>query len=259
MTSRLHDLSHRELHTTINTISPWQTDLGLAALLELARRELKADSTSWLIVFSGQYGRDTPVIEWMDSWKVIDVDHHQLSRDEYWQYVDYCQQLAKKTGSISPLTRQAIHSVGTHRCHRLSGLNTTDTAYHHHHGNRDRLVGIYNLNSNAESYLLADRETGQLSETDSKQLLEILLTFPRLQHWLMLERGLAAQCKRPLPPRQTQLAHLLLQPLGKADIAREMGLAESTVHSYIIALYRNFQISSRPELMSLWLDLPPQH
>lgn len=249
VTPAWQNLSHRELHSIINSISPWQTGQGLQALLELARRALNADSTSWLMTFSGHYGRDTPVIDWMEGWKVMDVAHWQIDTQAYWQYVDDCQTRFKETGTISPLTRESIQYIGTHRCHRLSELKD----FQQDNSARDRLLGIRSLNTKAESYLLADRTGTTFSDSDSRELLELIRTFPRLHHWLMLERGLATQCERPLSPRQRELAHLLLQPLGKADIAQKMGLAESTVHSYIMALYRNFQVGSRPELMSLWL------
>ncbi|MCK0154038.1 LuxR C-terminal-related transcriptional regulator [Alcanivorax sp. S6407] len=254
MTSAWQDLSNRELHSAINSLTPWQTAEGLAALLELARRTLNADSTSWLITFSGDYGRDTPVIDWMEGWKVMDVAHWQTGREEYWQYVDACQIRIREAGVLTPLTVEAIRHVGSHRCHRLSQLE--QSAGQNDGRGRDRLSGVYHLNNRAESYLLADRTEGNFSDSENHALMELILSFPRLQHWLMLERGLARQCERPLSPRQQQLVHLLLQPFNKAEIAERMGLAQSTVHSYTIALYRNFHVGSRHELMSLWLSAP---
>ena len=256
MTSDWQDLTNRELHACINSISPWQTRQGLDALLELTKRTLNADSTSWLITFSGHYGRDTPVIDWMEGWKVMDVAHWQTDREAYWKYVDACQAELQQAGGLSPLTIEAIRHVGEHRCHRLSQLAKTGAANHNAGRHRDRLSAVVSLNANAESYLLVDRTEGIFSDNESRDLMDLMLSFPRLHHWLMLERGLTCQCERPLSPRQQQLVHLLLQPLNKADIATRMGLAESTVHSYTMTLYRNFQVGSRPELMSLWLASP---
>ncbi|MQX51693.1 helix-turn-helix transcriptional regulator [Alcanivorax sediminis] len=266
MTSIWQGYSDQALYSCINSLAPWHTDRALQALLELARRTLNADSTGWLIAFRGDYGRDTPVIELLDSWKVMDVAHNQLTRDEYWTRSKDYQALATEKGELDPLTLQAIEHTGQHRCHRLSQLGDDDDAPHWvrtEHFSRfdihDRLLGIHHLHAGTESYLIANRDKGSFGDHDSQSLLALMKTFPRLHYWLMLERGLADQCERPLSPRQRQLVHLLLQPLGKTEVAERMGLAQSTVHSYTMALYRNFNVSSRPELMSLWLASADHH
>lgn len=56
-----------------------------------------------------------------------------------------------------------------------------------------------------------------------------------------------------LYPRQRMVMNLLLDGLGRKQIAANMGLSENTVAGYARDVYRHFQVCSQPELMRKFL------
>lgn len=68
----------------------------------------------------------------------------------------------------------------------------------------------------------------------------------------------------PLSPQEKRVLELLLTDAPEREIAARMGLAESTIHSYVASIFRKFGVRGRKGLMSLWLqhqqgqELPPR-
>lgn len=58
----------------------------------------------------------------------------------------------------------------------------------------------------------------------------------------------------PLSPQERRVLELLLTDAPEREIAASMGLAESTIHSYIASIFRKFGVRGRKGLMSLWLQ-----
>lgn len=61
-----------------------------------------------------------------------------------------------------------------------------------------------------------------------------------------------------LSPRQRETLELLLDGLSEKEAAAEMGLKQSTVHSYIVELHRHFDVRSRGELLSYFVRRSPE-
>lgn len=61
-------------------------------------------------------------------------------------------------------------------------------------------------------------------------------------------------CGAKLPPRLQQVLAGIKQGLPSKEIARRLNLSVHTVHDYVKELYRRFGVSSRAELLSLWVD-----
>jgi DNA-binding CsgD family transcriptional regulator len=57
-----------------------------------------------------------------------------------------------------------------------------------------------------------------------------------------------------LSPRLRETLRLLLAGEGEKQVAARMGLRRSTVHEYITEIYRRLQVSSRGELMALFVN-----
>lgn len=78
-----------------------------------------------------------------------------------------------------------------------------------------------------------------------------------------------ASCVEPqladLPPRRRQALDLLLDGDSEKQAAATLGIAPSTFHEHVLALYRDFGVSSRAELMAWFIgrqhpridDIPP--
>lgn len=62
--------------------------------------------------------------------------------------------------------------------------------------------------------------------------------------------------KTPLTPTERRVLGLLLTKASEKVIAECLGLATSTAHQHVVALFRKFGVRSRAELMSLWLSRP---
>jgi len=60
-----------------------------------------------------------------------------------------------------------------------------------------------------------------------------------------------------LPRRQVQVLNALLGGESEKEIAFRLGISPNTVHVYVKALYRRHNVSSRAELMSLWVSARP--
>lgn len=65
---------------------------------------------------------------------------------------------------------------------------------------------------------------------------------------------LGPKAPTPLSPQERRVLELLLTDAPEREIAASMGLAESTVHSYIATVFRKFGVRGRKGLMSLWLQ-----
>lgn len=59
---------------------------------------------------------------------------------------------------------------------------------------------------------------------------------------------------RQLSDRQTDVLHLLLQGRSEKEVARELGVSTHTVHTHVKKLYIEFNVSSRGELLALFID-----
>ena len=68
--------------------------------------------------------------------------------------------------------------------------------------------------------------------------------------------------KRPLPnlsPRMRQTLDRLLVGDSEKQIARHLGVSKHTVHVYVKALYRGFEVCSRGELLAKFVHRPESH
>lgn len=63
----------------------------------------------------------------------------------------------------------------------------------------------------------------------------------------------ALDAERLLSPRERDVMELLLTGLSEKEIAHQLSMTSRSVHQRITAIYRNYGIRSRPELMALLL------
>ncbi len=68
------------------------------------------------------------------------------------------------------------------------------------------------------------------------------------------EQGVSSELiPQGLSPRQHQTLELLLSGDGEKQIAAKMKISPHTVHGYVKSVYRRFDVSSRAELLALWV------
>jgi len=73
---------------------------------------------------------------------------------------------------------------------------------------------------------------------------------------LLMSHGLLL-ASAPLTPTEHKVLQLLLTEATEKRIAHRLGLAESTTHQHVVAIFRKFGVHSRAGLMSLWFNRPP--
>lgn len=253
------ELALLELKNRIHAAPAWESAKMLSLYQEYARKVLAVDSVSWLAAYAGPYGKECWKTELLNGWKVTDVVYldkaHEIPQSHYYSYV-------QKNGK-EPLTQLALATVGKTRVLHIDTAELEQLKSHpeqkgycEHLGVSQRMLGVYHLDEQAESYLMADRlSRGKpFSQQDKENLYRLLVEFPRVHYWLFLERGLIPPAERPIGPRYQEVLTLLQQNLTEAEIADQCKLSSGTIHGYIMDIYKIFNVSSRAELMSLWFQ-----
>jgi DNA-binding CsgD family transcriptional regulator len=112
----------------------------------------------------------------------------------------------------------------------------------------------YRVSDLAESHFRVEykNEANVFCRLKIDEIASLLLGFPKLHRWLLLERGLIQPSSRPLSPREKEVLQLVLGPKSETQIANELCLAKGTVHNHITKLYSVYNVSSRYQLLQLW-------
>ncbi|MEW5683346.1 MAG: helix-turn-helix transcriptional regulator [Pseudomonadota bacterium] len=119
-------------------------------------------------------------------------------------------------------------------------------------GTYDAAFVAFPLNQDCESHFgfysrepIADETIGRLAYA--------LRGIKWFHRQLMLAHGLLL-ASAPLTPTEQRVLQLLLTDASEKQIAHQLGLAESTTHQHVVAIFRKFGVRSRPALMSQWLN-----
>ena len=246
----------------IHACSAQNTSDMLQHYMEYVRQQLDATMVSWIAGYAGKYDEIPWQAKLLNGWKVMDhvmpeADEEQIQRERDEYFASAQQQ------GIDPLARHALQNAGKTRVHSYAEVNHDGQWSDHwisqqflqERNVNERLLGIYTLDEEAESYLMVDRAPGAKPFTteDEGKLYRCLIEFPRVYYWLFLERGLLKSIQRPTSPRQREIIPLLISGQIEIEIAEQLQLKRSTVHNYIVELYRNYAVNSRHEFISLWL------
>lgn len=123
----------------------------------------------------------------------------------------------------------------------------------------DRLVASYPVSPTAESYFALDRARSDRPFDDRARdlLLLFLAGCPAFHREQLRVRGFLDASRR-LSPRERNVLKLLLTDRSEPEIADTLGLAFTTTHQYVMAVYRKFGVQGRAALAARWLrDRPP--
>ncbi|MCK4842448.1 MAG: hypothetical protein KAT04_11320 [Methylococcales bacterium] len=273
-TGKINKLS--TLTSKIQAATPICTESMLMHYLEYVRQATNAANVSWFAGYQGRYANELWKAELLDGWKIMEhvmleipveivkpdkVMSSEEAQTEYFKKAEkeYYEKASER--GVDPMTQHIINSAGQTRTHRIIDIEVdlsehwVKTEYRSSLGVGDRMTGVFNLDAEAESYLIVDRALGDepFSQDNENELYRCLVEFPRVHDWLFLERGLLAEHKNPLSPRHRQLIPMLLAGMSEKDIASEIGRAFGTTHNYISDIYDIYAVKSRAELSSLWI------
>lgn len=246
----------------INACGARDTVKMLALYQQYLQQLLGGFQPIWIAAYKRPFGRRLWHVKLMDDWKVVDAIFPIGDDRQYAIELKRYFKEALEKGGIDPQMTFSIEQAGKTRVARTGDAISAEQWSQHwmcerllNEGVIDRMVGTYTLSDYAESYITIDRAVGEqpFSEEDAQRFYQALNLFPRLHYLLFLERGLIGPATEPLSPRQQDIVHLLLEPLSEQAIAEQLQLSKGTVHNYIIDIYKIFNVSSRYELIQLWL------
>lgn len=127
-------------------------------------------------------------------------------------------------------------------------------AFYGRFGTLDAAWVGFPLNNDAESHF-GFYSRAALTDGDVALLAYALRGIKWFHRQVMLTNG-PLIAKAPLTPTERKVLRLLLTKASEKKIAEQLGLAVSSTHQRIVALFRKFGVRSRAELMSLWLSHP---
>jgi DNA-binding CsgD family transcriptional regulator len=127
-------------------------------------------------------------------------------------------------------------------------------AYYSPFGTADAVFVGFPLSTEAESHFGFYSHTA-FTDRDIALLAYALRGIKWFHRQVMLTHG-PLIAKSPLTPTERRVLGLLLTKASEKQVAEQLGLAVSTTHQHVVALFRKFAVRSRAELMSLWLTRP---
>ena len=123
-----------------------------------------------------------------------------------------------------------------------------------HNGLVDRLYVVTPINKDMECYITVDRvrEQPRFSRQDCEKAAALLRGLGWFQRQVALSYGLHISAAA-ITPTERRVLQQLLTDQNEREIANELDLAYSTVHSYVTNIYRKFDVKGRAGLTALWL------
>ncbi len=124
-------------------------------------------------------------------------------------------------------------------------------------GHSDRVMGILPINARVELHIGLHRgpELPDFVEAERDALGRVLPGLFAIGYRWALAHGLIGDA-RSLSPRERQTLRGLLSEMSEKQIAAKLGVRPKSLHQYVVAIYRKFNVSSRPELMMKWMQAP---
>lgn len=121
-------------------------------------------------------------------------------------------------------------------------------------GMREAILSVYSLDPRHFSGIGFHRRAGRAKFTEKHRYMVHLITSQ--SDWLhRANTDVAGNDDRllQLTPRQREIMVHLLSGAGRKQIAQRVGLSEHTVADHMKSIYKIYNVSSRPELQSLFM------
>lgn len=169
-----------------------------------------------------------------------------------------------EAGQVDETTVRNVDLAGGYRVNRLIDLMPAswfEGAYYRTFylglGYRDAIWAGVPVNEDAEVYFgflrgLDQEPFGTMEKDVVAHALRGLRWFHRLQ---LLGEGIGA-ASAPLTPTERRVLQGLLRGLTEKQIAQANAHSAYTTHEYVKRVFCKYGVSSRPQLMSLWLGTP---
>jgi DNA-binding CsgD family transcriptional regulator len=167
-------------------------------------------------------------------------------------------------GAVDELTVAQGRLAGTFRARRMRDLVSpawfkTETYQGYlDRGVHDSLTVGVPVGPTVESYygFLRMRRDDPFTEAQRDIAYQAMRGLTWFHRQVLLAHGLHAATS-PLSPTERRLLALLLTDKSEKLIASDLGITESTAHTYVRGVLRKFGVRGRTGLVSLWLGRPP--
>ena len=163
---------------------------------------------------------------------------------------------------IDPSVALTLREVGQFRVvshHRMLPKSWYQSEFYKNfyqvHGISDTMVVTMPINDDVESYIGLQRihhDTPYFSEADCELAAQAIRPMRWFHHQLALSHGLLLADK-PLTSSERRVLSGLLSEATEAEIAAQLGLAHSTVHTYSKRICNKYGVRGRTGLSALWL------
>lgn len=163
-------------------------------------------------------------------------------------------------GGVDEATVAQARLAGTYRANRLRDLVSPEwfqsATYQGYvdRGVHDSLAVGAPVGTMAEAYygFLRMRAGDPFTEEQRDLAAYALRPLTRFHRQVLLAHGLLV-ARAPLSPIERRVLALLLTDHSEKSMAVELGIAQSSIHTYVRDVLRNFGVSGRKGLVALWL------
>jgi len=168
-------------------------------------------------------------------------------------------------GSVDETTTRNVELSGQYRVNRLVELAPDgwfEGAFYRSFylgvGHCDAIWAGIPVNEDAEVYFGFYRKVGQdmFDQTQRDIVAEVLRPLKWFHRLQMLCEGIGV-ASGPLSPAERRVLHSLLQGLTEKQIAAANSHSPHTTHEYVKRVFRKYGVTSRAQLMALWLGKAP--
>jgi DNA-binding CsgD family transcriptional regulator len=227
-------------------------------LMERLAARLNAQNVAWIAAVRTAIDRNDPLRGWRIA--ALNYLHAEAIHEEVVREMK--RRWARR--EVDPFNVSGVLGAGTFRATTLRRSMPEawfeDEYYRIFYAGRgifDALWVSAPVTDDAESFFIfhRSRSAGAFGDADVTLASLVLRGIKWLHRRWMLEHGLLVASK-PLSPTERHVLVELLSDAKEAEVARRLSLTPATVHEYVKTLFRKFGVSSRPGLMSLWLNHP---
>ena len=231
-----------------------QTNDALLHLLTVVADIVDAQNAYWFGAVRLANAADDP----LSGWRPRSMQYlHPLPNDETFTR-DRLRSL--DNGGVDESTVAQAKLSGTYRANRLCDLVSPDwfrgATYQGYieRGVHDSLVVGVPVSTMAEGYygFLRMRADAPFTEEQRDLASYALRPLTHFHRQVLLAHGLLV-ARTPLSPIERRVLALLLTEHSEKRMALELGLAQSSIHTYVRDVLRKFGVSGRKGLVALWL------
>lgn len=226
--------------------------------MERLAARLDAQNVGWVAAVRTSIEGDDPLRGWRIA--AINYLHDEPVNEEVVQEMK--RRWARR--EVDPFNVEGVAGAGTFRATTLRGAMPETwfegeyyRVFYAGRGIFDSLCVSAPVTEDAESFFIfhRGRSAGAFGEPEVALASLVLRGIKWLHRRWMLEHGLLV-ASTPLAPTERRVLVQLLSEAKEAEIAERLSLTPATVHEYVKTVFRKFGVSSRPGLMSLWLNRP---